>query len=311
MSMFKTMRMWRLLLKQEVTSQLGVRFVTTFCLKMKALLLFSLIGAAFVSEIKACGQCPSVHPQQRYCTSDLVVRVEIMDVVNVPEKAMNRITARIIDSLKLPKRQTGKTIEFYSPSSFCGTHFVKSSDYVVTGNKATNEDGSKYWLHSTCDLAMVWLDLSTQQKEGFMTKYEKICECKIESTMGASDIKMTSVSTGSGYTKGQTYWTPDKCYYNPLKSGDFSEVAEECETEYGYCIPGSDGECSWQLTLEYEECFEERDNYVMVASGEFAITDPAQCKVLPSRRKRRKCRKKVKKYLASLERGGGETETFL
>lgn len=123
---------------------------------------------------------------------------------------------------------------------------------------------------------------------------------QIESPLGASDVKVTSFSAGSTYKNAQTYWTPDKCYYNPLKSWDFSEDVEECETEYGYCTPGSDGECNWQLTPEYEECFEERDNYVMVISGEFAITDPAQCKVLPSRRKRRKCRKKVKKYLASL-----------
>nr|AQR59058.1 tensilin [Holothuria forskali] len=276
---------------------------------MKTLLLLSLIGALVVSETEACGQCVSDHPQQHYCQSEFVVRVEILDIVSVPAKSMNRVSALIIDSLKLPKRNTGKTVEFYSPAAFCGTHFLKGAEYVVTGNKETDTDGSTYWYHDTCDFAKGWRGLPQDQKKGFTTKYGRLCECQIEGSQSASSHKVAYDNTRNTYPDARTFWTPDNCYYNPLKSGEFSGV-DDCESEFGFCTPGSDGECSWELSPEYEDCFKKRDDFVLVDSGAFAITDPAQCSVLPSRRKRRRCRKKIKKYLEEIGAGGGEMEIF-
>nr|UMW87668.1 (D)tensilin [Holothuria forskali] len=270
---------------------------------MKTLLLFLLVGAMVVSQTEACGQCPTDHPQQHYCKSDFVVRVEILETFRDPAQGtMNVNRALVKDGMKLGRKKTGKTIEFYSPSSFCGTQFFVRGDYVITGSKETRRDGSKYLMHGSCDFGMEWDDLSPQQQKGFTKKYARYCECEIESSRSATNIKVEDLSFDNTYPDARTYWTPDVCYYNPHKSREFSEI-EDCEEEFSYCAPGGDRECNWQLSPDYETCFKERDDFVLVDSGAFAITDPEQCNVLSTRRQRKKCRKRIKQTAVMNEEG--------
>ncbi|KAJ8046406.1 Metalloproteinase inhibitor 2 [Holothuria leucospilota] len=266
---------------------------------MKTLLLFFLVGAVVVSQIEACGQCSTNHPQQHYCISDFAVRVEILQSKLDSTHEMKVIRARVIDNLKLSRNKKGKIIDFYTSSSFCGTVFYTGREYVITGSKETWRDGTKYLLHDSCDFGKEWNDLSPQQQKGFTRKYARYCECKIEPSRDATEIKVEDLSFENTYRGARTYWTPDNCYYNPHKSREFDDV-EDCEEEYSYCAPGRGGECSWQLTPDYEECFTHRDDYVMVASSVSDGVYPELCIVLP-RRRRKACRKRAREYAAQLE----------
>ncbi|KAJ8046403.1 Metalloproteinase inhibitor 2 [Holothuria leucospilota] len=265
------------------------------------LLILVMVTAVVVPTTQACGFCHTYHPQQHYCQSDFAVRIEVVDIARKSDLvSYNLIGARIIDPMKMTSNKPGDIIKFYRPSSFCGTRFIKKHDYAITGSIKKKSDGSKYMIHGSCDFGVEWDEMSEQQQKGFEKKYARLCECKIHGVTGPMAIKVDSMKPKNTYPDARTYWTPNRCYFNPFQTRVFDDI-DDCEEEYGFCFPENNGRCSWQLAPDYKECFEYRDNYVIARSGKFAITDPGQCKVLRSRRRRRTCRKRAKKYLESVE----------
>ncbi|XP_071816712.1 tissue inhibitor of metalloproteinase-like [Apostichopus japonicus] len=268
------------------------------------ILLILFIGLFAISTTDACGACDTKHPQQHYCDADFAMRLKILDVSRESFiRGSNTVTAEVINSWK--KGPAKGTFIFHAPASFCGTNFHVDRTYVVTGTKKFTDDGTKYWSHGSCDFGEDWDDMPAQQKKGFKSYYEDLCDdCDITPTRLASNIKVEDLE--NDYRDAATFWTPTNCYYNPHKSQAYNQPSngevEDCEDQYGLCRPHRrSGECSWQLTAEYEECFKHRDDFVIVSSGEFAITDVAQCESLPNRKKRRNCRRRLNEQILEEE----------
>lgn len=209
----------------------------------------------------------------------------------------NLVTTEVLTSWK--KGPSRGVFQFLVDASFCGTNFVKNRIYAVTGSKEIDADGFKYWRHGSCDFAERWDDMPDQQKIGFRKDYKQYCSCDIHPTRSAHTMTVDELE--NDYAQAFTFWTPTHCYYNPHKSLVYTQVSkgrvEDCENAYGLCARDESGQCNWQLTEEYEECFKLRDDFVIVSTGRFAITDPSQCDALPTRKKRRNCRRRFKEEM--------------
>lgn len=269
------------------------------------LLIAGLVGYA---AAQGCAHCFRHHPQQVFCKSDFVIHGRNTSVetnVAVPEStsfSFNLVTVNLFADLKSSLPEGTEFVEFFSPTSICGTYFVSGGDYVIAGSFEKTSENVTYLLHGHCDYAHGWSQLSDKQRKGFETKYKRLCDddCEIQGVKAETKLLVSNLQGGPSYEGAHTYWTPYRnCYYNPLRTERLGR--KDCEDEYGFCKRNANGGCSWQMTTDYVDCFQKREQYVMALEGSPAITDAEQCNILHNRRQRRKCRQKVRQRQAAAQ----------
>lgn len=98
-------------------------------------------------------------------------------------------------------------------------------------------------------------------------------------------------------------WRTSGCYFNPVASYIYWDV--DCETAYSNCYPDKDepGECRWNMTDEYNECFSNREeawanqNPGRPAAALTRFTSFRDCKKLATKRMKKKCVKAVREEI--------------
>ncbi|XP_026180994.1 metalloproteinase inhibitor 2b [Mastacembelus armatus] len=134
-------------------------------------------------EVGEACSCSPAHPQQAFCSADVVIRAKVVGVQNV--EVGNNIYGYPITQTKYDIKQIkmfkGPNQDFdaiYTPSSSatCGvTLETNGKEYLITGR--LNDDGK---IHVTlCQFGMPWEALSETQKKNLIQRYEMGCECKI------------------------------------------------------------------------------------------------------------------------------------
>ncbi|XP_780642.2 metalloproteinase inhibitor 2 [Strongylocentrotus purpuratus] len=251
------------------------------------------------SGIKCSHTCLSLHPQQRFCDDDVVLKVKIMsryfvnaknEVVQHPYSSFVRYGARVLMSLKeSPFAKEDEDIFFYSPSYDCSIAVPELKDVYIIGGKVIDE----LLVVTSCDgIAMRFDNLTSDQRRGFKDRYEEQCGfCTIQ---GAGTTKYIGGDLAEdGQESG--YWSPKECFYNPYPSVRYG--GQDCETLYTFCRPHPDtGECAWEETMDYDDCFDARESiWFFTEKSQPAYTCRSQCMVQPTKLLRWRCLKVIKK----------------
>ncbi|XP_071480996.1 uncharacterized protein [Diadema antillarum] len=285
------------------------------------LLLFLLVERQTpvdASDFACANSCPVVHPQQRFCSSDIAFKVNVTATAFVNEhyqlvfyadSTHIRYKGVVVENMKGGSwMEAGTEMTFYSPTFKCALPMLQRGGiYLIAGQV---RDGML--TISQCEgLAMKWSSLTQEQRQGFEGLYQEQCRsCEIEP---AWVQKYYRGEEDQGQFESR-YWSRQGCFYNPIASDRYG--GEDCETLYSTCVPinhnggapnygydqmGGTTGCMWRDTPAYQECYQQRDSaWFFTDRAEQAITCRSQCSNLPSKQQRWRCVAEVRK----LERRG-------
>ncbi|KAL7860258.1 hypothetical protein AOLI_G00166070 [Acnodon oligacanthus] len=190
-----------------------------------ALLLWRL------GEVAEACSCAPAHPQQAYCTADVVIRAKVTgqkEVLTGSDTYGNPIK-KIQYDIKQLKMFKGPSQEisaiFTAPTSaVCGVALESDgkSEYLVTGK--LESDGT---VHVTlCDFIVPWNSLTPAQRKGFDVRYETGCGCRI--------VRCSSVpcSVSDPVECLWTDWITESTVQGP-------------QAQHYTCIKRNDNSCAW------------------------------------------------------------------
>ncbi|XP_028681287.1 metalloproteinase inhibitor 2-like [Erpetoichthys calabaricus] len=196
---------------------------------------FSLLfgGLLFLSlKLTEACSCAPAHPQQAFCTSDIVIRAKVSGEKIVNHGNTSSPHFKFIQyEIKLVKMFKGfeklKDVQYvYTPlfSSLCGVKLEANNkiQYLLSGR--IGGDGNL--IIGLCDFIEQWDNLSLSQKKSLNHRYHMGCECRI------SRCYTFPCSTVSENECLWTDWLTD----NSLNGHQAKHYA---------CIMRSDGSCSW------------------------------------------------------------------
>ncbi|KAJ8258652.1 hypothetical protein COCON_G00176640 [Conger conger] len=194
-----------------------------------ALVLVLVLTLGLEERAEGCS-CIPAHPQQQFCSSQIVVRAKIKGEKIVPPGNGSSPYMKMIQyEIKVIKMFKGfqkvKDIQFvYTPvfSSLCGIKLDSSKEYLLSGN--IYRDGKV--SIGLCDLIEHWDNLSVSQKKNLNYRYQMGCDCKIATCY---TVPCTAI------TDNECLWT-DWLLDNSLNGDQARQFA---------CIKHSDGSCSW------------------------------------------------------------------
>ncbi|KAM6904483.1 metalloproteinase inhibitor 2b [Xenentodon cancila] len=184
-----------------------------------------------VEEMAEACSCSPAHPQQAFCSSDVVIRARVVGAqeVDAGNDVYGHPIKRIKYDIKQIKMFKGPTRDidavYTAPSSaVCGVTLDTNGrkEYLIAGKMEA--DGT---MHVTlCDFIEQWEALSATQKKSLPLRYETGCDCKI--TRCTSIPCMISSPTECLWTD----WVIEKT------------VNGEQAKHYA-CIKRSDDSCAW------------------------------------------------------------------
>lgn len=190
-----------------------------------------LLGAGLEEVVEGCS-CHPAHPQQLFCSAEIVIRAKISgEKIVSPSNSSSPYMKMIQYEIKMIKMFKGfdkaKDIQYvYTPvfSSLCG---VK----LDSNNKAGYLLSGSMWRDGRisigqCDLVESWDNLSLSQKKNLNYRYQMGCECRINTC-----YTVPCASTG----ENECLWT-DWLLDNSLNGEQARQYA---------CIRRSDTTCSW------------------------------------------------------------------
>ncbi|XP_029914904.1 metalloproteinase inhibitor 2b [Myripristis murdjan] len=184
-----------------------------------------------VEEIAEACSCSPAHPQQAFCSSDVVIRAKVVKGQEID--AGNDIYGNPIKRIKYDIKQIkmfkgpNQDIEaiYTAPSSaVCGVTLDTNGkkEYLITGK--LEDDGT---MHVTlCDFIEPWDTMSPTQKKSLVQRYEMGCDCKITR---CTSIPCTITSQEECLW---TDWVMEKNINGP-------------QAKHFACIKRSDGSCAW------------------------------------------------------------------
>lgn len=200
-------------------------------------LLLIALSMAPVQRVVACS-CMKSHPQTQFCNADFVALVKVKKASNVNEYQVG-YSVKINKIFKVNTKTSYTALKkniLFSPESdaMCGVQLKVGETYVVSGK--VHSDGMAHI--SLCSIAMPWRTVTARQRKGFKFLYYRSCSCGIFFT--------------PWWTKGVALENADgtECLWES-KPGP-----EECQRDYGICMPGSQG-CSWVASVPYKKCIKE------------------------------------------------------
>lgn len=183
-----------------------------------------------VEKLAEACSCSPAHPQQAFCSSDVVIRArvvgsQVIDAGNdIYGNAIKRVQydVKTIKTFKGPN-QNLDAIYTAPTSAVCGvTLETNSQEYLIAGRLET--DGT---MHITlCDFIEPWEGLSATQKKSLAQRYEMGCDCKI--------TRCTSIPcTISG---------PAECLWTDWV---IEKSVNGNQAKHFACIKRSDDSCAW------------------------------------------------------------------
>ncbi|XP_074512694.1 metalloproteinase inhibitor 2b [Sebastes fasciatus] len=183
-----------------------------------------------VEEIAEACSCAPVHPQQAYCSSDVVIRAKVVGEEKVD--VGNDIYGNPIKSLKYEIKQIkmfkGPTQDidaiYTAPiSSLCGATLESNGkEYLIAGK--IEADGK---MHITlCDFIEPWEAMSATQKKSLTQRYEMGCGCKISPCISIPCM----ISS------------PAECLWTDLV---IEKKVSGAQAKHFACIKRSDDSCAW------------------------------------------------------------------
>lgn len=200
----------------------------TTCLGLWVLLL---LGAGMEEVVEGCS-CHPAHPQQLFCSAEIVIRAKISgEKIVSPSNSSSPYMKMIQYEIKMIKMFKGfdkaKDIQYvYTPvfSSLCGVKLDSNNKagYLLSGSMWSDGRISI----GQCDLVESWDNLSLSQKKNLNYRYQMGCECRINTC-----YTVPCASTG----ENECLWT-DWLLDNSLNGEQARQYA---------CIRRSDTTCSW------------------------------------------------------------------
>ncbi|KAG7244768.1 hypothetical protein INR49_029787, partial [Caranx melampygus] len=198
------------------------------CLGLWVLLL---LGAGMEEVVEGCS-CHPAHPQQLFCSAEIVIRAKISgEKIVSPSNSSSPYMKMIQYEIKMIKMFKGfdkaKDIQYvYTPvfSSLCGVKLDSNNKagYLLSGSMWSDGRISI----GQCDLVESWDNLSLSQKKNLNYRYQMGCECRINTC-----YTVPCASTG----ENECLWT-DWLLDNSLNGEQARQYA---------CIRRSDTTCSW------------------------------------------------------------------
>ncbi|KAF3700135.1 Metalloproteinase inhibitor 2 Tissue inhibitor of metalloproteinases 2 [Channa argus] len=182
-----------------------------------------------VEEVAEACSCSPVHPQQAFCTSDVVIRAKVVGQqeveigTNIYGNPINDIKYEI-KQLKMFKGPSQDIDAIYTASSstVCGVTLDTGKEYLITGR--LNSDGK---VHVTlCQFIQPWEELTETQKKSLTQRYEMGCDCKI--TRCAFIPCMIR--------------SPVECLWTDWVIG---KTVNGDQAKHFACVKRSDGSCAW------------------------------------------------------------------
>ncbi|KAG9483652.1 hypothetical protein GDO78_009528 [Eleutherodactylus coqui] len=145
------------------------------------LLCCALLFLTLKELTEACS-CASSHPQQQFCSADVVMRARVMGekTVSSPDSidSIKQIEIKVMKFFKVYDKM--KDIQYvYTPSesSVCGVTLVNKKEYLLGG--AIYDGKVRIYL---CGLNILWEELTDFQKDSISQPhigYQSGCECKV------------------------------------------------------------------------------------------------------------------------------------
>ncbi|XP_028855082.1 metalloproteinase inhibitor 4-like [Denticeps clupeoides] len=197
-----------------------------------ALLGLVLILALGLEESAEGCTCMAAHPQEHFCSSEIVIRAKITgEKIVSPSNSSSPYMKMIQYEIKLIKMFKGfdkvKDIQYvYTPvfSSLCGVKLDSSNkvQYLLSGSMWSDGRVSI----GLCDFNEPWDSLPMSLKKNLNYRYQMGCDCKI------STCYTVPCSTT---TDNECLWT-DWLLDNSLSGEQARQHA---------CVKRSNGSCSW------------------------------------------------------------------
>uniref|UniRef100_A0A9J8A8H1 TIMP metallopeptidase inhibitor 4 n=1 Tax=Cyprinus carpio carpio TaxID=630221 RepID=A0A9J8A8H1_CYPCA len=183
-------------------------------------LLFFLSVALNEQVTEGCS-CVPRHPQQQFCSSDIVIRAKVIEKVPSTVPGLTAYKIQTTETFKQLDKKRIQVIYTRTTPTFCVISLY-NDEYLLSGRV---QDGRV--ILNLCDLVKPWSQLSQLQK-WYLSIYQKGCVCEISPCTGESCLnKMLQ----------------KKCFIGP-NSYDLEKALRSV------CVPGNDGFCSWQQILE-------------------------------------------------------------
>lgn len=183
-----------------------------------------------VEKLAEACSCSPAHPQQAFCSSDVVIRARVVSsqVIDAGNDIYGNAIKRVQYDVKTIKTFKGPNqnldMIYTAPTSaVCGvTLETNSQEYLIAGRLET--DGT---MHITlCDFIEPWDNLSATQKKSLAQRYEMGCDCKI--------TRCTSIPcTISG---------PAECLWTDWV---IEKSVNGNQAKHFACIKRSDDSCAW------------------------------------------------------------------
>ncbi|XP_023659450.1 metalloproteinase inhibitor 2-like [Paramormyrops kingsleyae] len=184
-----------------------------------------------VEEIAEACSCAPVHPQQAFCSADVVIRAKVVsgkevnsgnDIYGNPIKR-TQYEIKQIKMFKGPDKDIESVLTAPS-SSVCGVtlDYSDKKEYLIAGKA----EGAGTMHVTLCDFIVPWETLSVTQKKSLIQRYEMGCGCKI--------TRCISLPC--------TISTPEECLWTDWL---MEKTVSGDQAKHYSCIKRSDGSCSW------------------------------------------------------------------
>ncbi|CAL8265992.1 unnamed protein product [Gadus morhua 'NCC'] len=195
------------------------------------LVALAILFAWRVEDFAEACSCSPAHPQQAFCSSDVVIRAKVvaMNKVDVGNDVYGNPVKQVKYDVKLIKMFKGPVMDieaiYTAPiSALCGVtlDIEGQMEYLITGK--LESDGN---VHVTlCDFIEPWDAMSPIQKKSLPERYHMGCDCKI--------VRCETLPCAL-HADNECLWT-DWVLENYISGPQAQHFA---------CIKRRDGSCAW------------------------------------------------------------------
>uniref|UniRef100_A0A9J7Z1X0 TIMP metallopeptidase inhibitor 4 n=1 Tax=Cyprinus carpio carpio TaxID=630221 RepID=A0A9J7Z1X0_CYPCA len=176
-------------------------------------LLFFLSVALNEQVTEGCS-CVPRHPQQQFCSSDIVIRAKVIEKVPSTVPGLTAYKIQTTETFKQLDKKRIQVIYTRTTPTFCVISLY-NDEYLLSGQVQNGRV-----IVDLCDLVEPWNQLSQVQKAS-LSMYQKGCVCEISPCTGES------------------------CLIEILQKKCLLSLDDEKALQ-SVCLPGSDGFCRWQ-----------------------------------------------------------------
>ncbi|XP_029364257.1 metalloproteinase inhibitor 2-like [Echeneis naucrates] len=188
-----------------------------------------------VEEVAEACSCSPAHPQQTFCSADVVIRAKVVgrQEIDVGNNIYRNPITQIKYDIKQIKMFKGPDMDIdaiytASSSALCGVNLeTNGEEYLITGR--LEADGK---VHVTlCQLIGTWDSLTETQKRNLVQRYEMGCDCKI--------THCTSIPCSIS--------TPAECLWTDWV---IEKTFVGTQAKHFACVKRNDDSCAWYRGAE-------------------------------------------------------------